>query len=430
MDGYEGGGDFGYSGNLGGGDLSSGDFSGNEFGGTSEFEGLSDVSSPDTFEGDSSFDGLEGLTQEPGLDDISSEIETQAGTFETFDLPVDVDAPEIVNADADLSSLEPLDCPPSSSHSELSELADLPVEGIDIQADDSFESLPDPHGGDVEEVYIDIPRDTPEEVSGEELPEALQPEVDEADALGANDTLWDQEVAALPEVVDLSELAPEPEVLETCELDSAPEGDLAQEVTESIEPLDPSEIDYTPVYEGLDEYDLDGIDIAQDAERLDQSLESFQQEAWSALDMTGQKDSVENLADYVSDTVGLNSRPTIDYYSTEDATDYGYYTSADNVLHINEYNLHDADETADTVAHELWHAYQHQCAENPRPGVAGAIDWQRQYGLNPQNYISPQHDEFGRCINFEDYQDQLVEAEARAFASQIKDRLANLGGGI
>lgn len=73
--------------------------------------------------------------------------------------------------------------------------------------------------------------------------------------------------------------------------------------------------------------------------------------------------------------------------------------------------LYDNNEAADTIAHELWHAYQHERAMNPQ----SAKDYQYQYGF--ENYIRPDDD-------FTAYQDQLVEAEARAFAQQFKDRLS------
>ena len=72
--------------------------------------------------------------------------------------------------------------------------------------------------------------------------------------------------------------------------------------------------------------------------------------------------------------------------------------------------LYQNDEAADTVAHELWHAYQYERASNPRTKM------DHMYLENFNDYITPSDD-------FEGYQSQLLESEARAFAQQIKDRL-------
>lgn len=171
------------------------------------------------------------------------------------------------------------------------------------------------------------------------------------------------------------------------------------------------DIDYDTVYSGLDSYDFDGIDVGSDVERLDSSLESFQPETWENLTVDEQKAAMSDLADYVKDVIGFDNPPQIVYYNNPVAGDYGGYSPGTNTLEVNEYMLYDSDEAADTVAHELWHAYQHERALNPQ----SAKDFQYQYGFD--NYIQPD-------VDFAAYQDQLVEAEARAFAQQLKDRLS------
>ena len=199
-------------------------------------------------------------------------------------------------------------------------------------------------------------------------------------------------------------------------------------------------IDYAAIYDAIDEerggHDFDGIDYLSDHARLDSSLDSFSDKNWEALSADGKKSALEDLKGYVQEVAGLKDAPTIVYYNKPDCSDYGAYNSARNTLEINTYSLEKhpetprdvnvAQEAADTVAHELWHAYQHQRAENPRSGVSGSLDYQRQYGLD--HYISPRHNANGQCVNFEAYQDQLVESEARAFADQFKGRLEEIIG--
>ncbi len=179
----------------------------------------------------------------------------------------------------------------------------------------------------------------------------------------------------------------------------------------------PTDIDYDAVFTGLDSYDFDGIDVSCDVERLDSSLENFQSGTWENLSADDQKAAMSDLADYVQDVIGFDNPPEIVYYSNPVDGDYGGYSPGTNTLSINEYMLYDNNEAADTVAHELWHAYQHERAMNPQ----SAKDFQYQYGFD--NYIRPDDD-------FTAYQDQLVEAEARAFAQQFKDRLQTKGRSI
>ena len=189
--------------------------------------------------------------------------------------------------------------------------------------------------------------------------------------------------------------------------------DVTIDGTSDVQP----EIDYEAVYSGLDSYDFDGVDVSTDMERLDPSLESFQSGTWENLSVDDQKAAMSDLADYVKDVIGFENPPDIVYYNNPVDGDYGGYSPGTNTLSVNEYMLYDNNEAADTIAHELWHAYQHERAMNPQ----SAKDYQYQYGFD--NYIRPDDD-------FTAYQDQLVEAEARAFAQQFKDRLKAKGRGI
>ena len=170
------------------------------------------------------------------------------------------------------------------------------------------------------------------------------------------------------------------------------------------------ETDHNKVFDGLDNYDFDGIDYASDTERLDASLDSFDSATWEGLSLDEQKSAMSDLADYVEDVIGFDNPPEIVYYNNPEEGDYGEYSPGNNTLRVNEYMLYNNEEAADTVAHELWHAYQHQRASNPQ----NAKDYQYQYGF--EHYIRYEND-------YDGYKNQLIEAEASAFAQQFKDRL-------
>ena len=164
------------------------------------------------------------------------------------------------------------------------------------------------------------------------------------------------------------------------------------------------------IHEGLESYDFQGIDYLEDSERLDESLVNFTSEKWENMGLNEQKESIDDLARYIIDVTGLENPPSIEYYNNPEEGDYGGYSEKNNTLFINEYMLHQNDEAADTVAHELWHAFQHQRAKNPNTRL------DMMYSENFNDYIKPKDDMVG-------YQSQLIESEARAFAEQIKERL-------
>lgn len=171
-----------------------------------------------------------------------------------------------------------------------------------------------------------------------------------------------------------------------------------------------SEQDIDTVYEGFNEYDFHGVDCLENPERLDASLENFTSENWENLSIDEQKEQMTDLAQYIIDVTGLENPPKIEFYNSGKDGDYGGFNRATNTLSINEHMLYQNDEAADTVAHELWHAYQYERASNPSTKL------DHMYLENFNDYITPDDD-------FEGYQSQILESEARAFAQQIKNRL-------
>jgi len=150
-------------------------------------------------------------------------------------------------------------------------------------------------------------------------------------------------------------------------------------------------------------------------EQADSVLENFRDDKWSDLSLEEQKQSMTDLAGYVANETGNKNPPEIVFRGDMKDGEYGGYNPDSNTLEINENMLDDSKEAADTVAHEMWHAYQQQCAMDP------TSERGREYQEGFDNYISPEYD-------FEGYQNQMVEAEAREFAQGYKDRLAGKKG--
>ncbi|WP_405347604.1 hypothetical protein [Ruminococcus sp.] len=274
------------------------------------------------------------------------------------------------------------------------------------------------------EQYTASLEETPatDELAGEDLEQA------EAET---TDTVITEDMA-----VDTAEVIPEtasestgdmPELTETEDMfDDAWDEDITEAVetteTPDIEELhELTDDECNEIYEPWDGERLsesfDDIDIAADPERLDSTLNDFVESNWENLSLDEQKQSMQSLADCVVDTIGLKKPPAIEFYNNPSECDYGGYDSSTNTLSVNEYMLYNSNEAADTTAHELWHAHQHECAMDPQSTR------DLQYQFNFDNYIPPED-------GMEDYQAQLIEAEAKAFAEQFKDRLAQLRGRI
>lgn len=114
----------------------------------------------------------------------------------------------------------------------------------------------------------------------------------------------------------------------------------------------------------------------------------------------------------IAEKLEIENRPAIEFYESNPC-DCGAFDPDRNVICINQNNFDDPEEIINTIAHETRHAYQFQKAENPENYM------DLLYAYNFANYISPYMDEDG-YVNFIDYQDQLIEAEARAFADLFR----------
>ena len=152
-------------------------------------------------------------------------------------------------------------------------------------------------------------------------------------------------------------------------------------------------------------------------EQLDSALDNFRESKWSDLSLEEQKQSITDLAGFVAADTGNENPPEIVFRDDMPDGSYGSYNPSTNTIEINQNMLDDSAEAADTITHEMWHAYQHQCA------LDTASEKGQAYQEGFDNYISPEYD-------FEGYQNQMVEAEAREYAQGFKDRLARMKGAV
>ncbi len=159
-----------------------------------------------------------------------------------------------------------------------------------------------------------------------------------------------------------------------------------------------------------DEFDFD-FEIDKNVREI---LDEFEEGKWNNLDESEQKDLIKELASTISEKLELDEKPEITFYDGPENS-YGAYNPGCNSVEINSKNFQNPIEVIDTVVHELRHAYQYQRADK----LETMEDML--YKVNLDNYISPISLENGKYLFFTDYQDQLVEAEARAFANLFRN---------
>lgn len=160
-----------------------------------------------------------------------------------------------------------------------------------------------------------------------------------------------------------------------------------------------------------DEFDFD-FELDDEVQTV---LDRFGASKWEKITDSQRIDTISELASVIGKKLGLKEEPAIQFYDGRDGS-CGAYLPGENKVEINRNTLDDPKEVVDTVAHEMRHAYQHQ-----RAGLQET--WQDVlYKLNFENYISPIPLADGKYLFFTDYQDQLVEAEARAFAHIFTDK--------
>ena len=141
-----------------------------------------------------------------------------------------------------------------------------------------------------------------------------------------------------------------------------------------------------------------------------ENLGAFEQNKWDNLSQVEKEQAVEKLRNSIAEDLQLENKPNIAYYNNEDPGDYGGYAASNNTIYINRFNMGDAAETADTIAHESRHCWQHERADNPQN------EQDYQFKENFDDYVRPEDD-------FYEYQNQPVEADACDYAQDVKDAI-------
>ena len=155
-----------------------------------------------------------------------------------------------------------------------------------------------------------------------------------------------------------------------------------------------------------DEFDFD-FELDDEIQTV---LDRFGASKWERMSDSERTEAISDLAAVIGKKLGINEIPEIQFHDSRDGA-CGAYLPGENKIEINRNTMSDPREVVDTVAHEMRHVYQHQRACLQETWLDTL------YKVNFENYISPIPLADGKYLFFTDYQDQLVEAEARAFAN-------------
>ena len=380
---------------------------------------IDDLDTEDMFEenevNDDEFAEFEGAEEQPEGDAYSNEYtemsdDEMIDTEESSGYPINeietTDEVNINDIEQALTNHEvynaPLTTEEYSDDSALEEVSEHETPSMTDEELDAFVDWENEHNNGYYDIINDIMND--DSLTDEQKDAMITPLQEELNSLENETVEYGARVKGLTyDGRDIITSSPDEEYGNELPLDENLNIDLEGDLTEE---------ELNSVYEGLESFDFQGVNALEDTERLDENLENFTNENWENLSIEEQKESMNDLAQYIIDVTGLENPPKIEFYNNDKEGDYGGFDRLNNTLSINEHMLYQNDEAADTVAHELWHALQYQRASNPQTRQ------DLMYAENFSNYISPSED-------FEAYQSQILESEARAFAQQIKDRLAS-----
>jgi hypothetical protein len=140
-------------------------------------------------------------------------------------------------------------------------------------------------------------------------------------------------------------------------------------------------------------------------DKVTKALNRFDEGEWPQLTTSERLEAMRAFVELLAAKLGLEEIPEIILFDGPEHL-LGAFIEGEGNVEINKILLEDPNALVNTLAHEMRHAYQYEHAQNPQC-------WQDiLYKLNFEYYVTPE-------MSFEDYQDQLVEAEARAFANMF-----------
>lgn len=157
------------------------------------------------------------------------------------------------------------------------------------------------------------------------------------------------------------------------------------------------------------------------SKELKECLIEFKEENWSKLDEIDKIKVVEEYKQCLEKMLELKKIPKLVWFSA-DKNNCGCFVGKKNTIYININWINEPEMTLDTLSHEMWHAKQYERSKRPKE----RNDYLYAVNFSPKVYYTPQ--KVGKnYVGYDLYEGQLVEAEARAFASRIVEGVEENG---
>lgn len=144
--------------------------------------------------------------------------------------------------------------------------------------------------------------------------------------------------------------------------------------------------------------------------RMQSILDQMNSPNWDLLADEEKIRIADQFVEVLADRLDIQDVPKVVFFEGA-PTALGAFSSGDNCVKINAALLQHPQLLKEVIPHEMRHAYQHQRAATQETWMDVL------YQINFDNYISPIWLSDSTCLYFTDYQGQLVESEARAFAN-------------
>ena len=138
-------------------------------------------------------------------------------------------------------------------------------------------------------------------------------------------------------------------------------------------------------------------------------LEKFDLVEWDNLSDGERIEVINQFVSILSDKLELDEDLEVVFFDGSPFS-LGAFSPSENRVELNRALMGNSDVLRNVIPHEVRHAYQHQRADAMETWMDIL------YQINFKNYIAPVQLGDSTFLYFTDYQDQLVEAEARAFS--------------
>ena len=153
---------------------------------------------------------------------------------------------------------------------------------------------------------------------------------------------------------------------------------------------------------------------------------AFSADSWKKKSEAEKHASLDSLVGRMNSIFGTSVNASAVPYNEPSLGSRGYYSPQDNSVHINSYVMNSSGGAAlrQTVVHEMRHAYQNYCINNPDKVLVSRETINKWAENNlPGHYVSvdknaPPHI---RALQYDAYLRQPIEWDAKNFAGQLRD---------